>query len=122
MKELWLFGKVCNIFFFLFKITFFAVSTGLPPTLLRDVPFSGIYWTCYESIKGYFDVTTPSFQFSFLAGAASGMVKSFFDTILIVNEIICPQISALITTPFDVIKTHRQIEFGEKVIYTSKKL
>ncbi|KAL5278140.1 SLC25A40 family protein [Megaselia abdita] len=80
-----------------------ALWKGLPPTVLRDVPFSGIYWTCYESIKGYFNVTTPTFQFSFLAGAAAGMISAF------------------VTTPFDVIKTHRQIEFGEKVIYTSKK-
>uniref|UniRef100_T1GQS1 Mitochondrial carrier protein n=1 Tax=Megaselia scalaris TaxID=36166 RepID=T1GQS1_MEGSC len=71
--------------------------SGLPPTVLRDVPFSGIYWSCYESIKGYFNVTTPTFQFSFLAGATAGMVAAF------------------VTTPFDVIKTHRQIEFGTPV-------
>lgn len=52
----------------------FASISGLPPTVLRDVPFSGIYWSCYESIKGYFNVTTPTFQFSFLAGATAGMV------------------------------------------------
>ncbi|KAM7348817.1 solute carrier family 25 protein Shawn-like [Cochliomyia hominivorax] len=75
---------------------------GLPPTILRDVPFSGIYWTCYETIKSRFNVTEPTFSFSFFAGAVSG------------------SIAATITTPFDVIKTHEQIEFGEKVIFTDK--
>lgn len=27
------------------------------------------------------------------------------------------QIAAFVTAPFDVVKTHRQIEFGEKVLY-----
>ncbi|XP_034119428.1 probable mitochondrial glutathione transporter SLC25A40 isoform X6 [Drosophila albomicans] len=73
---------------------------GLPPTILRDVPFSGIYWTCYEYLKSRFNVVEPTFGFSFVAGAISGSV------------------AATVTTPFDVIKTHEQIEFGEKVIFT----
>ncbi|XP_030378550.1 solute carrier family 25 member 40-like isoform X4 [Scaptodrosophila lebanonensis] len=72
---------------------------GLPPTILRDVPFSGIYWTCYEYLKSRFNVVEPTFGFSFIAGAISGSV------------------AATITTPFDVIKTHEQIEFGEKFIF-----
>ncbi|XP_022219545.2 solute carrier family 25 member 40 isoform X2 [Drosophila obscura] len=73
---------------------------GLPPTILRDVPFSGIYWTCYEYLKSSFNVVEPTFGFSFTAGAISGSV------------------AAMITTPFDVIKTHEQIEFGEKFIFS----
>ncbi|XP_013111020.2 probable mitochondrial glutathione transporter SLC25A40 [Stomoxys calcitrans] len=75
---------------------------GLRPTILRDVPFSGLYWTCYETIKSHYGVIEPTFGFSFLAGAVSG------------------SIAATITTPFDVIKTHEQIEFGEKVIFAEK--
>ncbi|KAH8387898.1 hypothetical protein KR093_010291, partial [Drosophila rubida] len=75
---------------------------GLPPTILRDVPFSGIYWSCYEYLKSRYNVVEPTFGFSFVAGAVSGSV------------------AATITTPFDVIKTHEQIEFGEKVIFTGR--
>ncbi|KAH8238377.1 hypothetical protein KR032_005230 [Drosophila birchii] len=75
---------------------------GLPPTILRDVPFSGIYWTCYEYLKSSFGVVEPTFGFSFAAGAISGSV------------------AATITTPFDVVKTHEQIEFGEKFIFSGR--
>lgn len=33
------------------------------------------------------------------------------------SNILLPQIAALITLPFDVVKTHQQIELGEKEIY-----
>ncbi|KPU81627.1 uncharacterized protein Dana_GF20410, isoform B [Drosophila ananassae] len=77
---------------------------GLPPTILRDVPFSGIYWTCYEFLKSTFNVVEPTFGFSFAAGAISGSM------------------AATITTPFDVVKTHEQIEFGEKFIFSGRPL
>lgn len=32
------------------------------------------------------------------------------------------QVAAFITTPFDVVKTHQQIDLGEKEIFTGKKL
>lgn len=80
----------------------FGLWKGLFPTILRDVPFSSIYWTSYETCKKYFDVKDPTVGFSFCAGAASG------------------SIAALCTVPFDVVKTHQQIEFGETVIYTDK--
>lgn len=30
------------------------------------------------------------------------------------------QVAAFITAPFDVVKTHKQIEFGEKILYASE--
>lgn len=71
---------------------------GLGPTLLRDVPFSALYWFNYEGLKKYFDQRNPTFSFSLFAGAISG------------------SIAAVITLPFDVVKTHRQIELGESSV------
>jgi len=66
--------------------------TGLVPTLWRDVPFSAIYWTLYEySRKRYFSQQS-NFWEHFFAGALSG------------------SIAALLTNPFDVIKTRSQMD------------
>ncbi|CAH1996783.1 unnamed protein product [Acanthoscelides obtectus] len=77
---------------------------GIFPTLFRDVPFSAIYWTSYESIKSFCNghSKVPSLQISFFAGFVSG------------------SIAAMVTTPFDVVKTHQQIEFGESKLYGNK--
>jgi len=92
---------------------------GLTLTLWRDVPFSGIYWWGYETIKGGLtearergrgnDLSkkgsrararqrsqsrenhTATFVDSFIAGASSGAVAS------------------ILTMPFDVGKTRRQV-------------
>lgn len=95
---------------------------GLPPTILRDVPFSGIYWTCYEYFKSKFNVREPTFGFSFMAGAISGSVSCKASNIMSIESLsyFLPQIAATITTPFDVIKTHEQIEFGEKFIFSGR--
>ncbi|XP_046390589.1 solute carrier family 25 member 40-like [Ischnura elegans] len=69
---------------------------GLGPTLMRDVPFSAIYWLNYEGLKNYFSQQSPSFSFSFFAGAVSGAI------------------AGILTLPFDVVKTLQQIEIGDK--------
>ncbi|XP_038077432.1 solute carrier family 25 member 40-like [Patiria miniata] len=79
---------------------------GLGPTLLRDVPFSMILWVSYEYMKARvclkYHRKEPTFLASFLAGAVSGTV------------------AAVLTSPFDVVKTHRQIELGEAMFNTKK--
>ncbi|CAB3226629.1 unnamed protein product [Arctia plantaginis] len=80
---------------------------GLGSTLLRDVPFSGIYWTTFESTKRGFEKPTSeknTFILNFFCGSVAG------------------SIAALVTLPFDVVKTHQQIELGEKEIYTDGKV
>ncbi|XP_027196757.2 mitochondrial glutathione transporter SLC25A40-like isoform X2 [Dermatophagoides pteronyssinus] len=84
----------------------FRLWNGLNATLLRDVPFSIIYWLNYENIKHFLlinvnnqiDVDDFDFGISFFSGAISG------------------SIAATITLPFDVVKTHRQIELGNQLI------
>ena len=88
---------------------------GLTLTMWRDVPFSGIYWWGYEAVRnGLTDLRDPpmnrtrsrsnsktrenhtsTFVDSFVAGATSGAV------------------AALVTTPFDVGKTRRQVVENE---------
>ncbi|KAN0003763.1 hypothetical protein ACTFIZ_009919 [Dictyostelium cf. discoideum] len=74
---------------------------GLGPTLVRDVPFSAIYWAGYEVLKNKLmkSQIDPNFSrnskspffINFIAGATSGTL------------------AAVLTTPIDVIKTRIQM-------------
>ena len=75
----------------------FGLWRGYSATLLRDVPFSAIYWPCYEFLRP----KTYNFLETFLAGAAAGTV------------------ACTATLPMDVVKTRFQIELGEKMILNS---
>ena len=98
---------------------YLSLWRGLTLTLWRDVPFSGLYWWGYETIRGGLTEArerkrgrslniegsrsrarsrsqsrenhTATFVDSFVAGATSGAVAS------------------ILTTPFDVGKTRRQV-------------
>jgi solute carrier family 25 protein 39/40 len=78
---------------------YLALWRGLGPTILRDIPFSALYWTGYESLKkffiNYYQKEHTTFTISFVSGALSG---SF---------------AAIVTLPFDVVKTRRQITLGQ---------
>jgi len=64
---------------------------GLGPTLWRDVPFSGLYWANYEALKRIFrQMGREGAGIAFISGALSGTT------------------AALVTSPFDVLKTRRQ--------------
>lgn len=64
---------------------------GLGPTLWRDVPFSGVYWASYEKWKKAFAKRGHEGAWvAFISGAISGTS------------------AALITSPFDMLKTRRQ--------------
>ena len=78
---------------------------GLPPTLWRDVPFSGIYWFCYENFKQRLNLmfgapgsSIETFSYSFVSGAMSGAI------------------AATITTPFDVVKTIKQVSLARGIL------
>jgi len=73
---------------------------GMVPTLLRDVPFSAIYWCGYEYGKSRVQIperlvpngSVRTLLQSFICGAGAGIV------------------AGVLTTPVDVIKTVRQHE------------
>ncbi|XP_004451616.1 mitochondrial glutathione transporter SLC25A39 isoform X2 [Dasypus novemcinctus] len=71
---------------------------GWGPTALRDVPFSALYWFNYELVKRWLSGLRSKDEtlvgISFLAGGISGMV------------------AAILTLPFDVVKTQRQMALG----------
>lgn len=77
---------------------------GWAPTILRDVPFSAMYWYNYEILKKWLckksGLYEPTFMISFTSGALSG---SF---------------AAIVTLPFDVVKTQKQTQLW---IYESHK-
>ncbi|NWW39239.1 S2540 protein, partial [Panurus biarmicus] len=81
---------------------------GWTSTLLRDVPFSAMYWYNYERFKKMMckeiGANEPTFFVSFTSGAASG------------------SIAAVTTQPFDVVKTHRQTQLWESETLKSKLL
>ncbi len=66
---------------------------GLSPMLLRDVPFSMIYWVSYELMKLKITENASNYKtlIPFLAGGISGTV------------------AAVITNPLDVAKTYMQV-------------
>lgn len=101
---------------------FSSLFTGLAPTLWRDVPFSAIYWLFLENFRnGLSDSKSlgtwggryykdqgihipPSVEVmhSFVSGAGAGAIAAFA------------------TTPFDVVKTRRQMSSQTEVLSTSQ--
>ncbi|NXD26867.1 S2539 protein, partial [Spelaeornis formosus] len=76
---------------------------GWGPTVLRDVPFSALYWFNYELVRTWLCrqawLDGATFMVSFTSGAISGTV------------------AAVLTLPFDVVKTQRQIELGDSEVH-----
>ncbi|XP_052803428.1 probable mitochondrial glutathione transporter SLC25A40 [Mya arenaria] len=80
---------------------------GLGATLLRDVPFSVLYWGSYETMKSHVLANQGRPQLTFLESFTAGGLAA--------------SVAGVLTLPFDVIKTHRQIELGEVVFGKGKK-
>ncbi|XP_069815596.1 mitochondrial glutathione transporter SLC25A40 [Dendropsophus ebraccatus] len=80
---------------------------GWGPTVLRDVPFSAMYWYNYELGRKWlcqrYNKSEATFSICFTSGAVSGSFAS------------------VVTLPFDVVKTRRQIEVGEQEVLPNMK-
>lgn len=74
-----------------------SLWTGWWPMLMRDVPFSVIYWCGYERIKDIVP-TEKLFMKSFCAGFSAGTIAT------------------ILTHPMDLTKTRRQILLGENIL------
>ncbi|KIR62583.1 metallochaperone [Cryptococcus bacillisporus CA1873] len=78
---------------------------GLGPTLWRDVPFSGIYWASFELLKTSLTSPESPLPFSPLSTTlALGPIPISF-----VSGFVSGTFAALLTQPFDVLKTRRQV-------------
>ncbi|XP_032567330.1 LOW QUALITY PROTEIN: solute carrier family 25 member 39 [Chiroxiphia lanceolata] len=80
---------------------------GWGPTVLRDVPSQALYWFNYELVRTWLCrkawLEEATFMVSFTSGAISGTV------------------AAVLTLPFDVVKTQRQIELGDSEVHPASK-
>ncbi|KAL9010745.1 MAG: hypothetical protein Q9173_004351 [Seirophora scorigena] len=84
---------------------------GLTLTMWRDVPFSGIYWWGYEAGRNRLrDLRYPSME---QEHALSAMRKDGNHTATFVDSFVAGAVSgavaSIVTTPFDVGKTRRQV-------------
>lgn len=74
---------------------------GLTSTLIRDVPFSAIYWQIYENlvlfVSKHLKIDRNTMKCTVLSGGISG------------------SICTLITTPLDVIKTVQQVNTSDNI-------
>ncbi|KAL3309210.1 hypothetical protein Ciccas_012244 [Cichlidogyrus casuarinus] len=84
---------------------FRSLWMGAGPTLLRDVPYSMIFWASVEAGRYQFirQQSEPhSIHLPFKTTFAIGLASGFFCGVL--------------THPFDVIKTHRQLQLGDAIV------
>jgi solute carrier family 25, member 39/40 len=84
---------------------FSSLFRGVGPTLMRDVPFSAIYWVCIESMRDFWRSRRQHHQ---PEGSINPSTWEQFGQALI-NGSVSGTIAAAATTPLDVLKTRMQV-------------
>ena len=107
-----------------------SLYSGLAPTLWRDVPFSAIYWLCLERIRDTLSSSHENTRFLGKWGGYYYKIELQLEDIppivdaahSFVSGAIAGSIAAAFTTPFDVVKTRRQIMIGQSSSSSSSSL
>ncbi|OWB69761.1 hypothetical protein B5S33_g4600 [[Candida] boidinii] len=101
-----------------------TIFKGLQLTLWRDVPFSGIYWSCYEFFSKnfllnfeYFKNNTLPQQQKTQDPLSSSNLKVFLNSFI--SGSLSGLAAALATNPFDVGKTRLQVTNNLKDLHSS---
>jgi len=80
-----------------------SLFRGVWPTIMRDVPFSAIYWLSIEEMRDRWRVRRSSISPPPIVSTAEQMIEAF------INGAVSGVIAAACTTPLDVLKTRSQI-------------
>lgn len=80
-----------------------SLFRGVRPTLMRDVPFSAIYWVCVENMRNFWRTRHRD-----LSTSAVSTTEQTIEALI--NGSVSGVIAAAFTTPLDVLKTRSQIE------------
>lgn len=90
---------------------------GIQSAMLRDTPFSVIYWLCFESLKGNYTQLVNRFKASFYKSNDSQSAHSPLATFIAGSS--SGTIATIFTHPFDVIKTQTQLKTTASTISAS---
>lgn len=83
-----------------------SLFRGVRPTLMRDVPFSAIYWVCIERMRDFWRARHHD-----RLSSSSSTASTTEQTIeALINGAVSGVIASAFTTPLDVLKTRSQIE------------
>ena len=80
-----------------------SLFRGVWPTIMRDVPFSAIYWMGIESMRDFWKIRRGNSPGSDTVSSAEQSIEAF------INGSVSGVVAAAFTTPLDVLKTRSQI-------------
>ena len=81
----------------------FSLFRGVWPTILRDVPFSAIYWVCIEGMRDFWRARHGNMPSSSAVSTTEQTIEA------LISGSVSGVIAAAFTTPLDVLKTRSQI-------------
>jgi len=80
-----------------------SLFRGVWPTIMRDVPFSAIYWMCIEKMRDHWRAHHSSISSSSPVSTTEQTIEA------LINGSVSGVIAAAFTAPLDVLKTRSQI-------------